>query len=89
MNAEKNYYTLRLRVDEETWNLVKKLSEDTGLSMREIVGYSSQPCGCCPDTQVRAYNSKDRSISIKRGILYDALLTKYQSYDKHEPNRIS
>lgn len=89
MEDKKIYHQFVLRVDEDTWNLVQKLVEDTGLSMREILGYSSQPCGCCPDTQVRAYNSKDKSISIKRGILYDALLTKYSSYAKNESNRAS
>lgn len=89
MSDEKIYHSVILRVDDDTWELIENLKKATGLSAREILGYSSQPCKCCPDAQVRPYNSQDKAVSIKRGILYDALLTKYQSYDKNEPNRIS
>ena len=76
------YYRIDIRVDEETFDIINKLVAETGLSQREILAYSSQPCGCCPDTEITAYNSKDRNVKIPRGILFNSLLTKYGSYVK-------
>ena len=76
------YHRINIRVDKETFDLLKKLSLDTGLSEREILAYSSQPCGCCPDTEIAAYNSRDKTIKIPRGILFNSLLTKYGNYVK-------
>lgn len=77
----KTYRKISLRIDEETYQMIKNLREKTGLSEREILAYSSQPCDCGPQ-EVSAYNSKDKSVKIPRGILFNSLLTKYSTYDQ-------
>lgn len=82
MPKANGYYTAIMRLDKATYDLIEKLRKDTGLSIREILAYSSEPCGCCPDTEISAYNSQDKTIKIPRGILFNSLLTKYADYVK-------
>lgn len=70
------YNELHIRVDCETKKMLIDQSETTGLSIREILGYSSKHCDCCKGMNVIAYNSKEKQIGIPRGILYKSLLKK-------------
>jgi hypothetical protein len=82
MHKEKNGSCIvTFRVDEETGILIEKLKEETGLSIREILGYSAKTCECCKDTAVVAYNSKDKNVKIPKGILFKSLLRKNSTYD--------
>jgi hypothetical protein len=82
MNDRKSYFQITLRIDEETYHELEQIRKDTGLSLREIVAWSSEPCPCCPDVDVHAYTGKSSIVRIRRGILFNSLLTKYQTYDK-------
>lgn len=79
-HPKKEYCLLTIRIDQNSMDIINQLREDTGLSVREIVGYSSKPCECCRAEMVTAYNSKDKSVKIKRGILFHSMLTKHGSY---------
>lgn len=83
---QKGYCILMIRVDPDTAFQIEKLKEETGLSVREILGYSDKTCDCCKNTQVVAFNSKDKTIKIPRGILFHALLKKHSTYEKGSGN---
>lgn len=80
MSENTKYFTLIMRIDEETHNLLEKLQEQTGLSKREILGYSSQPCGPCGKEDVPVFTKSHKTMSIPRGILFASLLTKHSGY---------
>lgn len=79
---KKGYFTIQLRIDRVTAELIQKLKEDTGLSIREIVGYSDKACECCKNISIVAFNSKDKTVKIPRGILFQALQRKNSTYEK-------
>jgi hypothetical protein len=70
------YNELHIRVDSETKKMLIDQSEITGLSVREILGYSSKHCDNCKGVNVIAYNSKEKKVGIPRAILYKSLLKK-------------
>jgi|ERR1700733_14306071 len=72
----RKYNLIHLRVDTETKKILIDQCEITGLSEREILGYSSKHCDCCKGLNVIAYNSKEKQIGIPRAILYKSLLKK-------------
>ena len=79
--SSKDYCQTTIRLDTETFELIKQLKKETGLSSKEILSYSSKPCDCCKAELVLAWNSKDKSVKIKRGILFQSMLKKNSTYD--------
>lgn len=65
----RKYPMLRIRVDVTTYKEIIDARIDTGLSDRQILGYSSKPCESCKTSKVFAFNSEDEKVEVKRGIL--------------------
>jgi hypothetical protein len=84
MPEKSKYYNLVIRIDEETRKLLEKLKEETGMSKREILGYSSQPCGTCGEGPVNVFTKNHKTMPIPRGILFTSLLTKHSGYQKNK-----
>jgi hypothetical protein len=76
------YCQIVIRISQEEFDIIQGIREKTSLSYREIVGYSSKPCDCCKGLDVVAYNSQDKNVKIKRGLLFHSLLHKYGHYTK-------
>jgi len=82
MPEKKKYFRIDLRVDEETFKLVEKLSSDTGLTQREILSYSSKPCTPCGEKEIMVFNHRERkTVAIPVGILFNSLKMKHSVYD--------
>lgn len=82
MSEKSKYFNFIMRIDEETHNLLEKLQRETGLSKREILGYSSQPCGPCGKEDVHVFTKTHKTMAIPRGILFASMLTKHSGYEK-------
>lgn len=65
----RKYPSLRIRVDQLTMRDIIDARIDTGMSDRQILGYSSCPCDSCKNISVQAYNNADKKVEIKRGLL--------------------
>jgi len=63
------YPRINIRVDQITMQEIIDASIESGMSYREILGYSSRPCECCQNKGVVVFDRKDQKITIKRGIL--------------------
>lgn len=60
---------IKIRVSQTEMKKFIDAKEDLGLSAREVLEYSGQPCECCKNTNVIIYNKHDEAVEIKRGIL--------------------
>lgn len=81
--AEKpKYINFVMRIDSATAELLEKLHEETGLSKRDILGFSSKPCGPCGEESVSVFTKKHKTMQIPRGILFNSMLTKHSEYQK-------
>jgi hypothetical protein len=87
MKDDRGYCQVTIRIDPETASKIEELQKSTGLSIRDILGYSSKPCSCCKDVSIVAFNSQDKDVKIPRGILFTSLLTKHESYAKGGSSR--
>lgn len=63
------YPVVRFRVSVPVMKEIIDARLDTGLSDRQILGYSSKPCDACIGIKVSTYNSNDDVVEVKRGIL--------------------
>lgn len=81
------YNQIQIRVDSETKKQMIDLVESTGLSSKEILGYSSKPCVHCKGIYVTAHNSKDKGATIPRGILFEDWKKKYGEYNTKSKNK--
>jgi hypothetical protein len=82
MSNKSKYPSLNIRMDETTDKLLIELEQQTGLSKREIVAYSSQPCVPCDKDFVSVLGKDDKIVKIPRGILYNSMMQKHSSYQK-------
>lgn len=81
MTDKSRYHKIDIRVDEDSFNLIEKLREETGLSAREILAYSSQTCVPCGQTTVPVFTKERRTVHIPVGILFKSMLTKHNQYE--------
>lgn len=81
----KRYNRIVISVDEKTFKEIITLQE-TGLSSRKILGYSSTPCKHCEKIDVIAYDRDDNEVKIKRGILSKRIPTTHCGKNKIEHN---
>ena len=65
----RRYPEVLVRVDQITMRELIDASEETGMSFREIIGYSARPCECCMNKGVTVYDKSDKPKQIKRGIM--------------------
>jgi len=66
--AIRSHNTLQIRVDEITLKKIIDIEEETGLSPRKILSYSSTPCERCANVQIRVMTDAGE-VRIDRGIL--------------------
>lgn len=87
----RKYNKISLRVDELTYKDLIDAKEETGLSDRKILGYSSMPCRCCEGTHVIIFTDNGER-KIKRGIFAKRIpeLPGHTNKKAHvESNRVS
>ena len=65
----RKYNQVTIRLDTVTYKELLRTEMETGLSQRQIIGYSSKPCNCCTGTFVRVLGKEDKEVKIIRGIL--------------------
>lgn len=82
MVDKSKYINLTMRIDEKTNEILENLSKQTGFSKRDILGYSSQPCGPCGEQDVTVFTKSHKTMTIPRGILFKSMLTKHSGYQK-------
>ena len=65
----RKYNFIIFRADPATYKQLLEIQFSTGLSSRQIIGYSSMPCKCCNETFVNVYTDQHGEVKIKRGFL--------------------
>lgn len=75
----KQYRTIRIRVNEEEFSLFQKYKDD-GLTERDIIEAISRPCAKCENAEIVVFNKKDESIKVKKVLLFQK--TNQKIYNK-------
>jgi hypothetical protein len=65
----KKYESITIRIDSLTKKRLIDLQQDTGLSERKIICYSSKPCAKCADQFVIVFDNQDKQHKIPKGLI--------------------
>lgn len=65
----RKYNLIVFRADPITYKELLEAQYTTGLSPRQIFGYSSKPCNCCKGSFIHVYTDSKGEVKIKRGML--------------------
>lgn len=65
----RTYNQIILRVSQYEFKKFIDFKLDSRLSARDVIEATGQPCQCCKGSSVIAYNNRDESVEIKRGLL--------------------
>lgn len=83
----RKYNFIGIRLDPISYKELIETEFATGLSQRQILGYSSLPCNCCKETFVHTYTDNKGEVKIKRGLLSKRIPNGSGSSTKHKfPN---
>lgn len=80
----RRYNRITLRLDPISYKELIKAESESGLSQRQILGYSSRPCNCCNGTFVRVLGKDDNEVKIARGLLSKRIPEGSGSGKKHK-----
>lgn len=65
----RRYNTLYLRLNQFEMKKFIDMQNDTKLTFRELIEYSSEPCQQCKDVSVHVFNKEGDQVSVPRGLL--------------------
>lgn len=76
------YNQIVLRISPEAFKSIIDGQEETGLSKVQLLSHSSRPCDHCRNTSVTTLNADMKPVTVKRGILFNSIKTRYGAYNK-------
>ena len=82
----RRYNHIGIKLDPITYKELLRAEIETGLSQRQILGYSSRPCKLCEGAFVRVLNSNSMEVKIIRGLLSKRIPDGSGSGKKHKFN---
>lgn len=65
----RKYPVVKIYVDTISLKQIIDTQQDTGLSVKKILAYSSRPCSCCTGVNVIILKKDGKEIEIPRGII--------------------